>query len=138
MSFFRYSLISCDREFDGGDASRFNLSVFQKLDRPGTDRDGVYAIRETPLVMLSWQEFFSERGGYRVTHLNLSPAAAFILAIVLGFFPTWAILTPRLRHRSRRRRGLCLACGYDLAGNPSGICPECGAEACRDIAGSNG
>ena len=26
----------------------------------------------------------------------------------------------------RRRRGLCLRCGYDLACNVSGVCPECG------------
>ena len=26
----------------------------------------------------------------------------------------------------RRRLGLCLGCGYDLCGNRSGICPECG------------
>jgi len=32
-----------------------------------------------------------------------------------------AILT-----RLRLRRGLCPACGYDLAGNTSGLCPECG------------
>lgn len=25
-----------------------------------------------------------------------------------------------------RRRGLCLACGYNLTGNISGTCPECG------------
>ena len=28
--------------------------------------------------------------------------------------------------RLRRVRGLCLACGYDLTGNQSGVCPECG------------
>jgi hypothetical protein len=27
----------------------------------------------------------------------------------------------------RRRRGMCLRCGYDLAGNTSGRCSECGA-----------
>lgn len=27
---------------------------------------------------------------------------------------------------SRRIRGQCLNCGYDLRGNTSGICPECG------------
>jgi hypothetical protein len=30
------------------------------------------------------------------------------------------------RHR-RRRPGLCPGCGYDLTGNVSGRCPECGA-----------
>ena len=34
------------------------------------------------------------------------------------------------RHRGRRRRArgvLCLSCGYNLTGNVSGVCPECGA-----------
>ena len=32
------------------------------------------------------------------------------------------------RYRIRRRItcGLCPACGYDLTGNVSGVCPECG------------
>jgi RNA polymerase subunit RPABC4/transcription elongation factor Spt4 len=33
---------------------------------------------------------------------------------------------PETRRRSRIRRGLCVQCGYDLTGNQSGICPECG------------
>jgi hypothetical protein len=32
----------------------------------------------------------------------------------------------RLWRRSRRRPGGCAACGYDLTGNVSGVCPECG------------
>ena len=28
--------------------------------------------------------------------------------------------------RGRRAKGLCVACGYDLTGNVSGVCPECG------------
>jgi hypothetical protein len=32
------------------------------------------------------------------------------------------------RHR-RRNRGLCLQCGYDLHGNMTGTCPECGRSA---------
>jgi len=29
----------------------------------------------------------------------------------------------------RRQHGLCQSCGYDLTGNVSGVCPECGATA---------
>jgi hypothetical protein len=33
------------------------------------------------------------------------------------------------RRALRVRAGRCLRCGYDLTGNTSGICPECGAQA---------
>lgn len=32
------------------------------------------------------------------------------------------------RRRRRRRHGLCATCRYDLIGNKSGICPECGTK----------
>jgi hypothetical protein len=40
----------------------------------------------------------------------------------------WAWLAYR-RRRERDRPGHCNACGYDLKGNLSGVCPECGAAA---------
>ncbi len=33
---------------------------------------------------------------------------------------------PAVRRRMRHRRGLCAKCGYNLTGNVSGVCPECG------------
>jgi hypothetical protein len=34
---------------------------------------------------------------------------------------------PRTWQRNlRTKRGQCLACGYSLTGNISGVCPECG------------
>ena len=46
--------------------------------------------------------------------------------------PPGYLVCSRMR-RSRRLRfriehGLCLRCDYDLTGNVSGVCPECGAE----------
>ena len=32
-----------------------------------------------------------------------------------------------LRPRKRLRHGECPRCGYDLTGNTTGMCPECGA-----------
>jgi hypothetical protein len=32
----------------------------------------------------------------------------------------------RLRREGRTERGECLACGYSLTGNVTGVCPECG------------
>ncbi len=34
-----------------------------------------------------------------------------------------------VRRRARRRGGCCVACGYNLTGNMSGRCPECGETA---------
>ncbi|MCP4590376.1 MAG: hypothetical protein GY842_06515 [bacterium] len=46
--------------------------------------------------------------------------------VILGVFPTLCAIRPPLRRWQRRRKGLCLKCGYDLTGNTSGVCPECG------------
>ena len=48
-------------------------------------------------------------------------------ATCLAGMLAWRRLAARepLRKR-RRRRGLCTECGYDLTGNASGKCPECG------------
>jgi hypothetical protein len=42
----------------------------------------------------------------------------------------WVVRAGR-RRRRRRRPGLCPHCGYDLTGNTSGVCPECGTAAAR-------
>jgi hypothetical protein len=44
------------------------------------------------------------------------------IAALLGTLPV-AVLLTRWR---RPRRGRCRACSYDLTGNISGVCPECG------------
>ncbi len=44
----------------------------------------------------------------------------------LAIVPIWYLLTGPLRTFRRRRKGLCIHCAYDLTGNTSGTCPECG------------
>ncbi len=49
-------------------------------------------------------------------------------SVVLAFLWVGVLfVSPRWRRRQRHRRGLCTGCGYDLTGNESGKCPECGA-----------
>ena len=52
-----------------------------------------------------------------------APLWVFVLTFAL---PPAIRLRRRYRERNARRRGLCVACGYDLTGNASGVCPECG------------
>ncbi len=51
----------------------------------------------------------------------LANAALYGLLIWLSFFTCG-----RLRRTLRHRRGRCIHCGYDLRGNSSEACPECG------------
>ncbi len=40
----------------------------------------------------------------------------------------WSCYRPYYLRRRRMKLGLCLRCGYDLTGNVSGVCPECGTK----------
>ena len=44
----------------------------------------------------------------------------------LAAYPTLTFILGPFRRWRRRRRGLCTACGYNLTGNASGVCSECG------------
>ncbi|HOW71952.1 MAG TPA: hypothetical protein PKY77_15240 [Phycisphaerae bacterium] len=48
------------------------------------------------------------------------------LAVFLGAFGSTAVLLC-LDFRRQYPPGCCCKCGYDLTGNLSGVCPECGA-----------
>ncbi|MGD2110663.1 MAG: hypothetical protein PVI86_14890 [Phycisphaerae bacterium] len=61
-----------------------------------------------------------------VTHRVSGPA--WLLALILGGYPVVSFFRGPVRVWRRRRLGSCVTCGYDLTGNVSGICPECGTE----------
>ena len=50
------------------------------------------------------------------------------LVLLLSLLPTaWAIAAIKAALTSKcRSSGRCLSCGYNLTGNTSGVCPECG------------
>ncbi len=50
--------------------------------------------------------------------------------VALAAYPIIAFIGGPVRRWRRRKRGLCVRCGYNLAGNVSGVCPECGEAAC--------
>lgn len=58
--------------------------------------------------------------------LTVSPAVAFGSQMTL-LAAIWAWPVRRFARRRRRmRENRCLRCDYDLRGNQSGVCPECG------------
>lgn len=49
--------------------------------------------------------------------------------MLFAAYPTLAFIRGPVRRWRRRRKGLCIRCGYNLQGNVSGVCPECGTNA---------
>jgi len=60
--------------------------------------------------------------------LIVSWVVLIVLAAVSAVYPLLAFYRGPWRRRRRRKRGQCLACGYNLTGNKSGTCPECGED----------
>lgn len=73
-----------------------------------------------------WGEtsFNSPNSPSRVQFNGIRTRVAAPVAMFLGY-PVFTIWRER-RRRRRRRPGCCVHCLYDLTGNESGVCPECG------------
>lgn len=63
--------------------------------------------------------------------LTVQTPASFVFCLLL-VYPALSITRDLLRRWRRRRRGLCRRCGYNLEGNVSGLCPECGTERSKE------
>lgn len=61
-------------------------------------------------------------------------APIWYLLVLFGVWPLAVLLPAPLRLAYRRKRGRCLVCGYDLKGNVSGRCPECGTPMASGLA----
>jgi hypothetical protein len=92
--------------------------------------DGWLCLCRDPLVVPAWgiktygviewrygTAFYTRE--YHFGRLPLGIPTFFFLSIAA--YP----LIPPVRRMSRKRRGLCARCGYDLTGNKTGRCPEC-------------
>jgi len=51
-----------------------------------------------------------------------------MMFILMAAYPTLAFIRGPVRRHRRRKRGLCVKCAYNLTGNVSGTCPECGTK----------
>jgi hypothetical protein len=74
-----------------------------------------------------------DRAGFKYGGLRGPNGSLYNLAVPHWFVMTLCGIPPvawtisAWRRRSRRRPGVCRSCGYDLRGNISGVCPECGS-----------
>jgi hypothetical protein len=63
-----------------------------------------------------------------IIDLNVPRLLGNVLASTLTLAAAWTTMRlVRRRWDPRLREGHCRMCGYELTGNESGVCPECGA-----------
>jgi hypothetical protein len=63
------------------------------------------------------------RSGFHVKSMR---GALWLPLLLFAAYPTIAFIRGPVRRWRRGRKGHCRKCGYDLTGNVSGVCPECG------------
>ena len=72
------------------------------------------------------QQWTNAPGGCPLMYRGFARTRMWAVYIMLALLSTLIFVCGPIRRLYRRRRGLCLRCGYNLEGNVSGVCPECG------------
>ncbi len=68
-----------------------------------------------------WRRFRYDEASY----LRVASFPAWVPVVLFGAYPTLVFVRGPLRRYRRRKRSLCVTCGYDLRASPE-RCPECG------------
>lgn len=95
------------------------LRVFMSLLIAGVTFASVFAIGAIPLGLL-FHVLRIDRHDSWFAIFSVMPAAVVALFALMA---SWDAFGPM---SDSRKRGYCEACGYNLRGNVSGVCPECG------------
>jgi hypothetical protein len=106
-------------------ASYFNNPTFAAMSTNG----GVFQEpRDCGLLLMpGWVGLCADqRTGANPVYLIAVPY--WLPVLITAIMPSWWVALQRRRRLRawRSRAGLCVSCGYDLTGNTSGVCPECG------------
>ena len=91
--------------------------------REDFDRRGLHDSQEAMEVLLRLSQYYVAGRGHYICQFFFPAWSAVLLAAVLPatrLGRAWAV-------RRRRLTGCCPHCCYDLTGNQSGVCPECGS-----------
>ena len=79
-----------------------------------------------PCMLNAEHQFVAPPGMRLVVHTVCLPL--WLLVGAFASYPVLAFIRGPLRRWRRRRRGLCVNCAYDLTGNVTGVCSECGTK----------
>ncbi len=85
--------------------------------------------KEVETIFYDWYDStpaVAEKPVYRQRMIIIWPRALQFFGALLLAWPVTAFVRGPFRRYRRRSKGQCVRCGYDLTGNVSGICPECG------------
>jgi len=80
------------------------------------------------VLPFTWNELLMNMGADQFVRAFLEPVLGLFVGVGL-FLGSHSLVRiwSRLRYAGLRDKlGICLHCGYDLTGNVSGVCPECG------------
>lgn len=93
-------------------------------DTPKSDLD----IPVGPLsVWRSTRNQLGENGKFYPVESQTCYIQIWFMVAILGAYPTFVLARLLCRRwRQRHKPNECKTCGYDLTGNESGVCPECG------------
>jgi hypothetical protein len=76
---------------------------------------------------IAWGVVVAGLLGYGAARGQFLSAAFVAFMVAAAGFAGWVLIDrPHVRTEGRKAKGLCVRCGYDLTGNVSGVCPECG------------
>jgi len=106
---------------------KINISLKRLVD---VEHDPRYIERDFYILRWSSITTTTHNSGMNliVRRTGVTVTASLCLAIAVLFYLTPVLKLTRWLYEfiTRYRYGLCFKCGFDLTGNISGVCPECG------------